>query len=136
LSFNRATLRRQGGCCGAAVVSICSCPSHRAIRDVSTTAMHFLQSGTDTAVICVVAWTRKSDDLHASPQELFATEQSHLRPLPLFVPEVYAPHHRLVDAEGYVNVHGHRDSVPWAGRDSSWTDWPLVRSAGPFASCE
>ena len=45
--------------------------------------------------------------------ELFAAEQSHLRPLPLFIPEVYALHHRLVDVEGYVNVHGHRYSAPY-----------------------
>jgi hypothetical protein len=32
--------------------------------------------------------------LHASPRELFAAERAHLRPLPLFVPEVYALHHR------------------------------------------
>ena len=51
--------------------------------------------------------------LHASPRELFAAERTHLRPLPLFVPEVYALHHRLVDVEGYVNVHGHRYSVPY-----------------------
>jgi hypothetical protein len=38
----------------------------------------------------------------------------HLRPLPLFVPEVYALHHRLVDVEAYVNVHGHRYSGPYA----------------------
>jgi len=56
--------------------------------------------------------TRKKH-LHASPRELFATERIHLRPLPLFVPEVYALHHRLVDVEGYVNVHGHRYSVPY-----------------------
>jgi transposase len=52
--------------------------------------------------------------LHASPRELFAAERAHLRPLPLFVPEVYALHHRLVDVEGYVNVHSHRYSVPYA----------------------
>jgi hypothetical protein len=51
--------------------------------------------------------------LHASPRELFAAERAHLRPLPLFVPEVYALHHRLVDVEGYVNVHSHRYSVPY-----------------------
>jgi hypothetical protein len=51
--------------------------------------------------------------LHASPRELFAAERPHLRPLPLFVPEVYALHHRLVDVEGFVNVHGHRYSVPY-----------------------
>ena len=52
--------------------------------------------------------------LHASPRELFAAERAHLRPLPLFVPEVYALHHRLVDVEGYLNVHSHRYSVPYA----------------------
>ena len=56
--------------------------------------------------------TRKKQ-LHASPRELFAAERPHLHPLPLFVPEVYALHHRLVDVEGYVNVHGHRYSVPY-----------------------
>jgi hypothetical protein len=53
------------------------------------------------------------DHLHASPRELFAAERPHLRPLPLFIPEVYALHHRLVHVEGYVNVHGHRYSVPY-----------------------
>lgn len=56
--------------------------------------------------------TRKRH-LHASPRELFAAERPHLRPLPLFVPEVYALHHRLVDGEGYVNVHSQRYSVPY-----------------------
>jgi transposase len=51
--------------------------------------------------------------LHASPRELFAAERPHLHPLPLFIPDVYALHHRLVDVEGYVNVHGHRYSVPY-----------------------
>jgi hypothetical protein len=64
------------------------------------------------------AWCDKvnatyKDDLHASPRELFAAERPHLQPLPLFIPEVYALHHRLVDVEGYVNVHGHRYSVPY-----------------------
>jgi hypothetical protein len=64
------------------------------------------------------AWCDKvnathKDHLHASPRELFAAEQPHLQPLPLFIPEVYALHHRLVDVEGYVNVHGHRYSVPY-----------------------
>jgi len=53
------------------------------------------------------------DHLHASPRELFAAERTRLQPLPLFIPEVYALHHRLVDVEGYVNVHGHRYSVPY-----------------------
>lgn len=51
--------------------------------------------------------------LHGSARELFATERAHLRPLPPFVPEVYALHHRIVDVEGYVNLHRHRYSVPY-----------------------
>jgi hypothetical protein len=51
--------------------------------------------------------------LHASPRDLFATEQAHLLPLPLWVPEVYQLHHRIVDVEGYVTVHRHRYSAPW-----------------------
>ena len=56
--------------------------------------------------------TRKRH-LHASPRELFAAEQPQLTPLPLWVPEVYALHHRLVDLEGYVHVGGHIYSVPY-----------------------
>jgi hypothetical protein len=51
--------------------------------------------------------------LHASPRELFAAERVRLRPLPLFVPEVYVLHHRVVDSEGYVNVRCNRYSVPY-----------------------
>jgi transposase len=51
--------------------------------------------------------------LHGSARELFATEQGHLRPLPLFVPEVYALHHRIVDVEGYISLDRHRYSVPY-----------------------
>ena len=57
--------------------------------------------------------TRKRH-LHASPRELFALERTHLRPLPLFVPEVYTLHQRLVDVEGYISVDAHRYSVPYA----------------------
>jgi hypothetical protein len=51
--------------------------------------------------------------LHASPRELFAKERAHLVPLPAFVPEVYQLHERIVDSEGYVNVHRNRYSAPW-----------------------
>lgn len=51
--------------------------------------------------------------LHASPRELFAAELTRLRPLPIYVPEVYALHHRIVDSEGYVNVHRNRYSAPY-----------------------
>jgi hypothetical protein len=52
--------------------------------------------------------------LHGSARELYAAERPHLQPLPLFVPEVYALHHRIVDVEGYVSFDRHRYSVPYA----------------------
>jgi hypothetical protein len=54
-----------------------------------------------------------SNKLHASRRELFATEQLHLLPLPLHVPEVYQLHTRIVDAEGYVHVNRIRYSAPY-----------------------
>jgi hypothetical protein len=52
------------------------------------------------------------NDLRASPRELFVSEQSHLKPLPMWVPPVYLLHQRLVDVEGYVSVDTNRYSVP------------------------
>jgi len=52
--------------------------------------------------------------LNGSARDLFAAERAHLRPLPLYVPEVYALHHRIVDVEGYVSLDRHRYSVPYA----------------------
>jgi transposase len=54
-----------------------------------------------------------SDKLHASRRELFAVEAPRLEPLPMWAPEVYLLHHRIVDTEGYVNVRCNRYSVPW-----------------------
>jgi transposase len=54
-----------------------------------------------------------STKLHASRRELFVAEQHRLKPLPIWVPEVYVLHHRIVDAEGYVNVRCNRYSVPY-----------------------
>lgn len=51
--------------------------------------------------------------LHASPRELFALERARLRPLPVYVPDVYALHHRIVDTEGYIHVHRNRYSAPY-----------------------
>jgi transposase len=56
--------------------------------------------------------TRKKH-LHASPRELFAAEASTLKPLPLWVPDVYRLHQRIVDLEGYIHVEGHIYSVPY-----------------------
>jgi transposase len=56
--------------------------------------------------------------IRAIPRELFVLEQRHLRPLPVWVPEVYRLHERMVDVEGYVALHSNRYSVPlaWIGR--------------------
>ncbi|HEX2714567.1 MAG TPA: IS21 family transposase [Candidatus Acidoferrales bacterium] len=56
--------------------------------------------------------------LRAVPRELFAVEQQHLKPLPVWIPEIYRLHERMVDVEGYVALHSNRYSVPvaWIGR--------------------
>jgi hypothetical protein len=64
------------------------------------------------------AWCDKknatfSRSLHASRSELLAAERPQLKPLPIWVPEVYVLHHRIVDAEGYVNVRCNRYSCPY-----------------------
>jgi len=64
-----------------------------------------------------VAWCDKinakfSRKLHGSRRDLFATEQHRLRPLPAWRSPVYRIHTRLVDLEGYVNVHAFRYEVP------------------------
>jgi hypothetical protein len=59
-------------------------------------------------------WNSKfSTKLHASRRELYVTEQPHMKPLPLYVPEVYRLHPRIVDAEGYVNLDRIRYSAPY-----------------------
>ena len=54
-----------------------------------------------------------SDKLHASRRELFVAEQHRLKPLPIWIPEVYVLHHRVVDAEGYINLRRVRYSAPY-----------------------
>jgi len=56
--------------------------------------------------------------IRAVPRELFAFEKPRLHPLPVWVPEVYRLHQRIVDLEGYVSLHTNRYSVPaeWVGR--------------------
>jgi len=50
---------------------------------------------------------------HASSNELYAAERPALRRLPLWLPEVYLLHQRIVDLEGYIHVDGHIYSVPY-----------------------
>jgi transposase len=56
--------------------------------------------------------------IRSVPRELFTVERLHLKPLPVWIPEVYRLHQRLVDIEGYVALHTNRYSVPvdWIGR--------------------
>jgi transposase len=56
--------------------------------------------------------------IRAVPRELFALERMHLKPLPVWIPEVYRLHQRIVDVEGYVAIQTNRYSVPvsWIGR--------------------
>ena len=56
--------------------------------------------------------------IRAVPRELFALEQRHLKPLPVWIPDVYRLQQRTVDVEGYVALHSNRYSVPvaWIGR--------------------
>src|SRR5207247_5935991 len=56
--------------------------------------------------------------IRAVPLELFSVERLHLKPLPVWIPEVYLLHERIVDVEGYVALHASRYSVPvaWIGR--------------------
>ena len=54
-----------------------------------------------------------SPKLHASRRELLASERPHLKRLPIWTPEIYTLHHRIVDADGYVNVRCNRYSAPY-----------------------
>jgi transposase len=54
---------------------------------------------------------RRLRELKATPVELFALEQTHLRGLPLHVPEVYRLWTRSVDAYGCVSLHGQKYPV-------------------------
>jgi transposase len=56
--------------------------------------------------------------IRAVPRELFAVERQHLKPLPVWIPDVYRLHERIVDVEGYVALQSNRYSVPftWIGR--------------------
>lgn len=57
--------------------------------------------------------------LGAAPAALYAMERCALKPLPLHIPAVERIHVRVVDTEGFVNLHRNRYSVPYdaIGRD-------------------
>jgi transposase len=56
--------------------------------------------------------------IRAVPIELFAVERLHLKPLPVWIPDVYRLYERMVDVDAYVSLHSNRYSVPvdWIGR--------------------
>lgn len=56
--------------------------------------------------------------LQARPIDLFAHEKTHLRALPIFIPEPHRIHQRMVSVEGYVTLETHSYSVPvdWISR--------------------
>jgi len=61
---------------------------------------------------CDAANDRPKDTIRTTPRALYATERHALQRLPVYIPDVYAVHERIVDSEGYVNVHSNRYSVP------------------------
>jgi transposase len=54
---------------------------------------------------------RVKRELKATPLTLYQTERLYLNPLPLFIPEVYKIHYRIVTTDGYVNLHSNKYSV-------------------------
>ncbi len=71
-----------------------------------------------------VGWCDKVNETHkrsigAAPRELYAIEVPYLKPLPIWVPDVYLLHHRTVDTRGYVCIDNNRYSAPekWIGSE-------------------
>jgi len=65
----------------------------------------------------LVDWCEKKShrfltELQARPVELYQIERLHLQDLPLYIPEVYALHSRIVNLEGNVHLHTNRYSAP------------------------
>jgi hypothetical protein len=65
-----------------------------------------------------IEWCDKVNNAHnrnlgSSRRTLFEKERPALVPLPLWVPEVYQLHHRVVDLQGYVQVTKTRYSAPY-----------------------
>jgi transposase len=71
------------------------------------------------AIWCDKVNSKHKRSLGAVPLELYALEKPYLRPLPIWVPDVYLMFQRTVDTRGYVCLHDNRYSVPesWIGRE-------------------
>jgi hypothetical protein len=70
------------------------------------------------AAWCDQANGRFRRHLGARPIELLAAEKPAMKRLPLYIPEVYELHQRMVDVEGFVCLHHNRYEVApeWIGR--------------------
>jgi hypothetical protein len=78
----------------------------------------FAALGAEALSWCEKVNAKRKRHLHAAPRELLVTERAHLRPLPVWVPEVVRLHHRIVDVDAAVCLATNRYSVPedWIGR--------------------
>jgi len=63
------------------------------------------------AAWCEKVAERTIRELQTTPAARFEVERAALLPLPLYVPEVYALHTRVVDVEGLIHLHTNRYSV-------------------------
>lgn len=61
---------------------------------------------------CATKNGRHNAKLHMAPATLLAAERPHLRPLPVWIPEVVRVEQRRVDVERYVTLHTNRYSCP------------------------
>ena len=71
------------------------------------------EANTTAALWCDKVNAKFNKKLHASPRELFAAERTHMTRMPDYAQEPYQLHDRIVDVEGYVNVHGMKYSAPY-----------------------
>ncbi|MBD3335157.1 MAG: IS21 family transposase [Candidatus Eisenbacteria bacterium] len=74
----------------------------------------FQDLNTQLRTWCDTVNDRPKRTLGARPREVLAAEKPRLLPLPAFIPEVYEPHSRRADVEGFVSLHANRYSVPTA----------------------
>ena len=61
---------------------------------------------------CARKSNRFLTEQQARPIELYQIERPHLQPLPIYIPEVYDLHSRIVNLEGDIQLHTNRYSVP------------------------
>jgi transposase len=73
----------------------------------------FAHANLEALAWCDRVNAKRRREIGMSARELFAAEKPALNPLPLWVPDVYVLHHRVVDLEGYVHADGHIYSVPY-----------------------